>query len=163
MVKCPGCQLSLPNLQLPEAPRYNASGECWQLYHELSFYTLALGDLEFLHQLAVDAYGAQHVGGKTKPITVVFALIGLCLAIEHRYAGRQVQQAHMNLARQTKDWPVLVAKPTLAALTISDVLQAQEGAARNRKLKDWAGAVWESWQPAHELSRQLISRFLAVE
>ncbi len=74
---------------------------------ELTYWTLAQQDGRFIHQHAVDAYEAQHAGGKTRPITGVFGLIGLYLAIEKRYTGRQVQLAHMKIASRRKDWPRL--------------------------------------------------------
>lgn len=162
MKLCPGCGLLLPDLQLPPPARYQASGECWQLYQELSFYTLPLGDLDFSHQFSVDAYGAQHAGGDTKPITVAFSLIGLYLAVEGNYAGRQVQQAHLALAKRSKAWPVLLASSTPAALTVQDVLQAESGSARDAALRAWAAAVWESWLPTHELIKQLVEEHLHV-
>lgn len=64
----------------------------------------------FHHQLCVDAYGAQHSGGSVRPITAVFALVGLYLAVERGFTGRQVQIAHMKLVKKAgkrTDWPRL--------------------------------------------------------
>lgn len=62
--------------------------------------TLALrlshGDAFFIHQVAVDAYAAQHAGPASKTITIAFALIGLCLLLERGYTGKAVQRAHMH-------------------------------------------------------------------
>ena len=59
--------------------------------------TLALrlshGDAFFIHQVAVDAYAAQHAGPASKTITIAFALIGLCLLLERGYTGKAVQRA----------------------------------------------------------------------
>ncbi len=63
-------------------------------YYELSFYTLAHPDKDFIHQHIVDAYAAQTASEKTKPITIYFSLAGLYLFIEKDYTGRQVQKAH---------------------------------------------------------------------
>jgi hypothetical protein len=65
------------------------------LYHELSCYTLAHPDPSFIHQHIVDAYTAQHARETTKPIALVFALIGLYLHVEKNFTGRQVQRFHM--------------------------------------------------------------------
>ena len=46
------------------------------LYSELGFYTLAHRDPAFIHQVAVDAYTAQSANEATKPIALVFALVG---------------------------------------------------------------------------------------
>ena len=74
------------------------------LYHELSYYTLAHRDPSFIHQHIVDAYTAQHANETTKPIAVVFALIGLYLHIEKNFTGRQVQRFHMKLAKVRRRW-----------------------------------------------------------
>jgi hypothetical protein len=62
-VTCPGCGLRLPGLRDEASnPKVNASAECQRLCHELSRYTLSHGDAFFIHQVAVDAYAAQHAG-----------------------------------------------------------------------------------------------------
>ena len=91
---CHGCGLVLPDRHLDPPDRFNASGECWQLFSDLSCYTVSKQDPEFIHQYVVDAYEAQHVGGKTRNITVIFGLIGLYLALEKGYTGKQVQCSH---------------------------------------------------------------------
>lgn len=68
----------------------------------LSLRTLTLGDANFVHQHAVDACAASHAGGSSRPITVWFALAGLCLALERGLTGREVQFAHLRMARGDK-------------------------------------------------------------
>lgn len=75
------------------------------LYNQLALYTLQLPDPEFIHQHIVDAFAVQHAGPASKPIAIVFALIGLYLYLEKGFNGRQVQQAHMRLARQKNTGP----------------------------------------------------------
>lgn len=162
MKYCPGCRLQLPDLQLADSPRFQAAGECWQLFQELSFYTLAIESPVFSHQFAVDAYSAQHAGGHTKPITVAFSLVGLYLAVEGNYTGRQVQQAHMRLAQQSKSWPLPPTHAFQATLTVQDVLLAEAGPARDKLVRAWSSAVWQSWQPAHGLVAELASHYLGV-
>jgi len=115
---------------------------------ELTAYTLSRGDPDFLHQVAVDAYGAQHSGGPTRNITTVYALVGFCLAVEHGYTGRQVQRAHMVLAKRKTDWPRLEPPATPGALTVQDVLRAERGEARDEMLMQWARSVWAAWPEA---------------
>ena len=107
---CPGCLLELPDRHFDPPGRFNASGECWQVFSDLSCYTVAKGDAVFIHQHAVDAYEAQHAGGKSRPITAVFGLVGLYLALEKGYTGKEVQRTHMRIAKIQKDWPYL-ARP----------------------------------------------------
>ena len=82
---CPGCGARLIKTEGAPNHVFNASLECIKLFYELSGRTLTLNRQEFLHQLVVDSYSAQHPGGVTKNITVAFALIGLCLVVEHQY------------------------------------------------------------------------------
>jgi hypothetical protein len=51
LVECPGCGLKLPNQQAALPHSYNASGECYQKYMELSCYTIGKQDINFIHQL----------------------------------------------------------------------------------------------------------------
>lgn len=59
-IECPRCRLRLPNKDRGMSDRFNASGECWELYGELSAYNLTRSDINFTHQTCVDAYFAQH-------------------------------------------------------------------------------------------------------
>ncbi len=57
------------------------------LYDQLASYTLELRDPEFIHQHIVDVYAVQHSGPGTKPIAIVFGLIGLYLYVEKEFHG----------------------------------------------------------------------------
>lgn len=72
-------------------------------YHELCGYTLTHGDPAFIHQHVVDAYAAQSATAETKPITLMFALIGLCLHVERQLNGRQVQRALTSISRAKRE------------------------------------------------------------
>ena len=122
-----------------------------EIYDELSLYTLGLRDKAFLHQNIVDAYAAQHVDEQTKPIRTVFALIGLYLTLEKGFTGRQVQQMHMRLAQQRKQWPKLSPPQATASITVADVLAAAPGEARDHAVREWCAAVWQTWEPHRRL------------
>ena len=49
---------------------------------ELWAYTLGRGDAAFVHQHAVDALGAQRADGRTTPMQLTFALVGLYLYVD---------------------------------------------------------------------------------
>jgi hypothetical protein len=127
-----------------------ASAACRQACDELAAsYTLTLGDPEFVHQLVVDAYAASHVGPASKPIQAVFAVVGLYLVNEHEYTGRQVQLAHMRMARMPVQWPRLEPPEARASMTVWDVLQTPiEG--RQAAIKQWSAAVWQTWRPRRD-------------
>jgi hypothetical protein len=153
-VICPGCNASLPGKNLPASENYNAAGECEELFNELSGFTLSLNDSEFIHQHIVDAYGAQHAGPPTKNIRVAFSLIGLCLAVENNYTGRQVQLVHMKIPKQTWELP---GKPLHSEITIADVMRVPDNE-KKQLIFDWMKAVWQSWSPHHEWIRETMAK-----
>ena len=158
---CPGCGLVLPSAEEQLDDRYYASSACRQLYDELSAYTLSLRDADFIHQFAVDTYAAQHAGANVKPIGITFALVGLYLACEHHYTGRQVQKAHILLARTPKQWPQFRRPAAQASLTVLDVLNAPEQE-RTDRLRQWQKAVWRIWESEHPKVAQFVQERLHV-
>lgn len=116
---------------------------------ELSAYTLTRGDADFIHQLVVDAFGAQHVTAESKPIGVAFALIGLYLHLERGYSGSQVQEAHMRLARRRTHWPAFVPPADTGEITVIDVMRSPPGATRDQAIEDWCRSVWDAWRASH--------------
>lgn len=159
---CPGCGVQLPATNAYAPDRYNASAACWQLYGELSADTLTHDDGTFLHQHAVDAYAAQHVGAMMRPIGAAFALIGLYLAVERGWTGHVVRQAHQRLAACSRDWPRFTPPRRSGGVTVADVLQMPAGTERERRLRTWSAAVWDAWCEEHERVATLVARFLDV-
>ncbi len=157
---CPGCHLELPDRDLDPPDRFSASGECFQLFSDLSSYTVSKRDAEFIHQHAVDAYEAQHAGDRTRNITVAFGLIGLYLALEKGFTGRQVQEAHMKLARTRKDWPRLDPPAIPAPITVLDVVQGRTDEERDQLIWKWMAAVWDSWSDRKDWVRAITDTLL---
>lgn len=134
-----------------------------EMFNELSYYTLAHPDASFIHQLIVDAYGAQHADERTKPIGIAFALAGLYLHVEWNYSGKQVQKAHMRLARWKKQWPTFPLPPRRGAVTVADVLHASPGAERDEAIERWCASVWEAWSESHSKVADWLKGELGVE
>ena len=131
-----------------------------ELFHELSFYTLELHDPEFIHQHIVDAYAVQHAGPGSKPISVVFGLIGLYLYLEKNFTGRQVQRAHMRLAQTRRQWVAPSIPERHAALGVAAVLAAPPGLERHAMIRRWCEAVWQDWRNARPEIAILAHRLL---
>jgi hypothetical protein len=125
-------------------------------YHALCGHTLGRGDQEFIHKLVVDAYAAQHADERTKPIGLTFALVGLYLAVEKGYTGREVQRVHMRPGRRRRSWPPLVLPSERGSMTASDVLAAAPGPGRDAAIHAWCASVWE----AHAGSRGQVVELL---
>lgn len=162
MVTCPGCGAQLYSESHELDDRANASQACRDLYHTLSYYTLSLGDFYFIHQLAVDAYAAQHYGPRVKPIGITFALVGLYLVNERDYTGRQVQRVHMALAKKSKVWPSFRAPKEKAALTVQDVVRVPDEQ-KQEMIKKWHVSVWDVWNSESELIAHLLKTHLEID
>jgi hypothetical protein len=128
------------------------------LYHELCAYTLAHAGASFIHQHVVDAFTAQHADERTKPIGLTFALVGLYLHVEKDFSGKQVQRAHMELARHKQPWPTFVLPRDRGSISVAGVMSAPAGPERDSAIDAWCASVWSAFrenQPAiAELLRQ---------
>ena len=125
-------------------------------YDELQGYTLGVGDERFVHQHVVDAWVAQHADERTKPLGLTFALVGLYLHVEKGYSGRQVQRAHMFLARRKSAWPSFPLPEERGSVSAADVIAAEPGPERNRAIHSWCVSVWESFRESHRAVAELL-------
>ena len=123
---------------------------------ELSAYTLTRGDAAFIHQHVVDAGTAQAATAGTKPIAITFALAGLYLHVEKGFTGREVQLAHMKMARQRRAWPALPLPAHRGATSAEDVLAAPAGPARDAAIHAWAREVWRAFSGSRETIAALL-------
>jgi hypothetical protein len=119
-------------------------------YHEVCAYTLTHGDPAFIHQHVVDAWAAQAARPDGKPISLAFALAGLYLHLERQFTGRQVQQAHMQMARRKTAWPTFDLPDERGGVTARDVIAVAAGAERDQAIERWCASVWEAYAGQRE-------------
>lgn len=108
-------------------------------------YVYTMGREGFILQHVVDAFAVQTANEETKPIKVVFGLLGLYLHVEKGWAGRQVQEAHMKLGRQKQTWPRIVLPKERGSMTVADVLAASPGPERDAAIEKWCACVWSAF------------------
>ena len=89
-------------------------------YDEVYVYTM--GRPGFILQHVVDAFAVQTASGASRPISVVFGLIGLYLHVEKQFSGSQVQKFYMELGRKKRDWPRVYFPDDRGSMTVADVL-----------------------------------------
>lgn len=129
-----------------------------QAFHELCFYTLDHPDKAyFMHQHAVDAWQVQTATASTKPITVVFGLVGLYLFLEKGFTGRQVQLAHMQLAQHKTALPTVTVPPDCGSLTVHDVLETPDGPERDAMIRKWCASIWEGCAQCHYTIKDFLA------
>ncbi len=133
-----------------------------ELFNELSFYTLAHPDPVFLHQNAVDAFTAQLAGPDTKPIALVFALVGLYLHVEKQFTGKEVQRVHMHLAKNRRTWTSPLLPEGRGAIRVSQVLEEPAGPACDAMIGQWCASVWSAFQASRGEIAQLLANELDI-
>jgi hypothetical protein len=133
-----------------------------EAFHELSFYTLAHGDSAFIHQLVVDAFAAQHAGESSKPISVVFSLVGLYLHLEHGFTGKQVQRVHMQLARRRRTWSAPPLPNKRGEITVHEVIARSPGPQRDALIERWCASVWAAFESSRSAIVELVHRELGL-
>lgn len=133
-----------------------------EAFHDVSFYTLAHRDPGFIHQLVVDAFAAQHAGESSKPIAVVFSLLGLYLHLEHGFTGKQVQRAHMQLARFQRKWEAPPLPLARGKITVHHVLAIPPGSGRDAMIEQWCASVWAAFESSRPAIAELAQRELGV-
>ena len=112
-------------------------------YDEVYVYTM--GRPGFILQHVVDAFAVQTANQDSKPIGVVFGLIGLYLHVEKQFSGRQVQEVHMKLGSRKREWPSINLPEDRGTMTVLDVLAASAGPERDVAIDNWCRSVWTSF------------------
>jgi len=126
-------------------------------YSEVYAYTM--GRPNFILQHVVDAFAAQTASEDSKPIGVVFALVGLYLHVEKQVPGRQVQQVHQQLGRRKRQWPLVDLPKDRGAMTVADVLAAPAGPERDRAIDEWCQSVWTAFRGNRQMIVDLLQEY----
>lgn len=124
-------------------------------YDELYVYTM--GRPRFILQHVVDAQAAQTVTADSKPIKIVFALVGLYLHLEKGFAGRPVQQAHERLGRRRRKWPAIPLPADRGAMTALDVMAVPAGDERDAAIDRWCETVWKAFGASRDVIIHLLT------
>ena len=162
---CPGCGLVLPATRSAIDTRgFRATSECLRLHGEVTSNVMWHPDvLGRWHQTCVDAYAAQHVGPRMRPMTVCFALNGLYLVLERGWSGIEARAAHGHLARivPREDWRFFEPPDEGGPLTVLDVALASDPETQAVGVEAWGRSVWATWRHVHDEVRAMTERQLA--
>jgi hypothetical protein len=126
-------------------------------YDEL--YVYAMGRPGFPLQHVADAFAVQNANQETKPMAVVFGLVGLYLHLEKQFCGRQVQKVHMQMARQKRNWPALSLPADRGRLDVADVLAAPAGPERDLAIDNWCRSVWNAFAGNRQTIMALLREY----
>ncbi len=113
-------------------------------YNQLAFYTLSHKGPNFIHQHVVDAFAIQNANENTKPITIIYALVGIYLHVEKNYTGKEVQMAHVKMTKKSKVFPHINLPSNRGAIKINDILAITAPTQRDAKIHQWCVCIWEA-------------------
>jgi hypothetical protein len=129
-------------------------------YDEVYVYSMSRPG--FILQHVVDAFAVQTAGPDSKPIGVIFGLIGLYLRVEKQFSGRQVQQAHTVLARKKREWPQVLLPEHRGSITVEDILAAEAGPKRDLEIDAWCRSVWTAFHQNRQVVIALVEEFQII-
>ena len=153
---CPGCGFEGIDRPGPTHPYMLASPACWASFGRLQADEFALLGYPPAHGVAVDSYAAMHGGPgeeRRDRQSVFIHLMAICAVLEH---GVDMHARIRLLQRMTKtksDWPRLDRPPGFAALTHAHASGAADEFDYDKRVREWAAAVWKFWSPAHDVIR----------
>jgi hypothetical protein len=128
-----------------------------ETYDEVYAYTM--GRAGFILQHVVDAYAAQTASDVSKPIGVIFALVGLYLRVERRLSGSEVQKVHMRMGCQKRQWPAITLPRDCGSMTAADVLAVPEGGERDQAIDEWCRSVWTAFRDSRQTIVDLVREY----
>ena len=162
--ECPGCGLELPAGSAAGGSSGEGLGRVSAGVREVAGFASEHLSLLRLHQLTVDAYGAQHGGGGVPPIRSAYGLVGLCLALEHGLTGDDVRSAHQRMGKPDLTWPAFPPPRNLGSVTVMTVaeegLMSSSESGHHTAVRRWAEKVWRAWWDEHAVVAALAHRLL---
>jgi len=127
------------------------------------FETIGLREYEDMrlaryHRIVVDVYALQHPGRYGRSAKSFAAhLTGLCAWLENETNSRSVNA----LVQRWLSGPSPIQKPTLppsyGAITIRDLVDAEDPVRYGEVLRNWARATWDAYAPLHATAREWIA------
>lgn len=101
----------------------------------------------FIHWHAVDTFTAQNAHENTKPITITFA--GLYLMLEKNFTGKEVQNAHIKMAKPRKTWLEFNLPKHKGDITIEDVIITPPSSMLDDAIFKWCASIWDDYTESH--------------
>ena len=112
------------------------------------------------HRLGVDAYAAQHPGPgveRRDRQSVLVHLASIHLVIEEGRVVAEAAEALRRLTRGRPEFPSLRRRDA-GALDLRHAWEAVDLADYERRVREWAEAVWTSYGPSHEIIRDAAAQ-----
>lgn len=161
---CPGCAAIVPDIDGPVHKYVPSSPGCWKTFGEVQADEVQRFRYPSAHRLVVDAYMAQHPGDgvdRRECQSVFVHLVGLCAALEHALPHSHATRLLADVIRHRDgDFPILLRADGPGSLTVLHMVGAANLDDYERRAREWAAAVWNSWSAQHALIRTALRSVL---
>ena len=87
-------------------------------------------------------------------------MIGLYLLVEKNYTGKQVQNAHVTLSYQSKNFKPISLPEYRGETHIEDVLNSLPGKQRDELIYQWCKSVWGAYKEVSKEIEEMAGRFI---
>ena len=133
-----------------------APAACWAGFGELQARELQEWGYPDVHGLAVDAYAASHGGDgdeRRDRQSVAIHLLALQAVLEEHATAQARVALLQRLTRVKRDWPRLDRPEGVPTRSWQHAAAAASLEDYERRVREWAQAVWDFWTPARPALR----------
>ena len=133
----------------------DAAPVCWADFTRLLALEYRDAERWPVHRLSVDAYAVQHQGRPERRTrqSLVGHLLTLQLQLEQGLDRQEATAALRRLVERRPDYDWYEAPLEPAWVTVDHVLGAADAEDHRRRVREWAGSVWQVWEPHHDSVR----------
>jgi len=156
MIRCPGCNAHVPDIEGPVHKYVPSAPGCWRIFGEVQ----ADESLRFgyppEHRIVVDAYMCQHPGDghdRRDRQSVFVHLVALGALLERSMPPDTVTRLLGPFVRTRSDFPALARPADPGSVTVLRMVGAADLDDYGIRAREWATSVWNSWAQHHELIR----------
>jgi len=152
---CPGCGSHLAAVDGPTHAYMTSSPACWAAFNAVIAREFADPALMTVHRLSVDAWAVQHPGdGSRRAIqSVGLHLARLWVQLDRGLTGEAANTAMLGFARRKGELAALPPRSAYA-MTVADVVGAEQRDAHLAAVRRWSGSVWADWSDQHAFIRR---------
>jgi Family of unknown function (DUF5946) len=153
---CPGCGARFAPVDGPVHEYMDSSPACWHAFGLVLAREYETPALQSVHRLSVDSYAVQHPGGTSRQAvqSVGVHLARLCLFLEHGLSAEDANAAMLRVGKTKAEMVPLSRPASLGAVTVADVVAADDATRHIETVHRWARSAWLAWFEHHETVRR---------
>lgn len=161
-MRCCGCGEDFPESTGPTHSYMLSSPGCWDAYGRVLAREYENPQYARLHRLTVDAYAVQHPGvdGPQARNSVGIHLSRLCLMLDCGWSMERANEAMLAITAKKRHYPWLAPPPDRGAVTVKNVLVAQNPSEHLGAVERWAQSAWQAWAEHHATVHGWVEQFV---